>query len=214
MDYLTVGREIKVEFEEKKSLFIGHIKRVESEEEAKEFVEKIKNEHKDATHNVPAYIVGENRMIQKCSDNGEPQGTAGVPVLEVIKKNGITDTAIVVTRYFGGILLGTGGLVRAYSRSASDAVKEAGIVLKVKGVPLSIGINYDLLGKLQYHFSNKNWHIENIDYTDEVNILFNCESDKLEEVRKDVTEICHGNLKFNVGKEAYYFKGDNRLFQE
>ncbi|PJI09745.1 MULTISPECIES: YigZ family protein [Clostridium] len=214
MDYLTVRREAEVQFEEKKSIFIGHIKRVESEEEAKEFVERIKSEHKDATHNVPAYIVGENRMIQRYSDNGEPQGTAGIPVLEVIKKNGITDTAIVVTRYFGGILLGAGGLVRAYSKSAADAVKESGIVLKVKGVPLVITINYDLLGKIQYLFSNKNWHVENIEYTDEVKILFNCELDKLSEVKKEVTEICHGTSKFNIGEEKYYFKGENRLFTE
>lgn len=214
MDYLTVRHEVEVQFEEKKSTFIGHIKRVESEEEAKEFVEKVKSEHKDATHNVPAYIVGENRMIQRYSDNGEPQGTAGIPVLEVIKKNGITDTAIVVTRYFGGILLGAGGLVRAYSRSAADAVKASGIVLKVKGVSLTITINYDLLGKVQYLFSSKNWYIENIEYTDEVKILFNCEVDKLDEVKKEVTEICHGTSKFHMDEEKFYFKGENRLFTE
>ncbi len=117
MKYLTVKDETKSEFTEKKSLFIGHACRVYSEEEAIKFIEKIKTIYKDATHNVPAYIIGENREIQRYSDDGEPQGTAGIPALEVLKKKELTDTVIVITRYFGGTLLGSGGLIRAYSNT-------------------------------------------------------------------------------------------------
>lgn len=211
MSYFTIRKEACAQFEERKSVFIGHAKRVETESEAKEFVEKIKKEHKDATHNVYAYIVGKDMLIQKCTDDGEPQGTAGVPVLDVIKKNGITDVAIVVTRYFGGILLGTGGLVRAYSKGASEAVNESGIVEKVLGVQITIILNYELLGKLQYHFSIKNWHIEDILYTDKVEIKFNFESQYLDKIKKEISEICSGKCEFKIDKEGYYFKSENRL---
>lgn len=214
MSYFTIIKESCVQFEERKSIFIGHAKRVETEEEAKEFVNKIKNEHKDATHNVYAYIVGENMLTQKCTDDGEPQGTAGVPVLDVIKKNGITDTAIVVTRYFGGILLGTGGLVRAYSKGASEAVNDSGIVERVKGVAINIITTYELLGKVQYHFSIKNWHIENIEYTDKVKIVFICETKNLEDVKRQMLELCSGKCEFEIKEEKYYFKAKDRLVME
>jgi len=214
MEYFTIKKESCIQFEERKSIFIGHAKRVETEEEAKEFVNKIKNEHKDATHNVYAYIVGGNMLIQKCTDDGEPQGTAGVPVLDVIKKNGITDTAIVVTRYFGGILLGTGGLVRAYSRGASEAVNDSGIVERVKGEAIHIIIAYELLGKVQYHFSIKNWHIENIEYTDKVKIVFICETKNLDDVKRQILELCSGKCEFEIEEEKYYFKAKDRLVIE
>lgn len=214
MNYFTIIKESCIEFEEKKSIFIGHVKRVETEEEAKEFINKIKNEHKDATHNVYAYIIGRDMLTQKCTDDGEPQGTAGVPVLDVIKKNGITDTAIVVTRYFGGILLGTGGLVRAYSKGAADAVNDSGIVEKVKGVVINIITSYEILGKIQYHFSIKKWHIENIEYTDKVKIVFNCESKHLNAVKGQLLELCSGKCEFEIEDEKYYFKSKNRLIIE
>lgn len=214
MSYFTIKKESRIQFEERKSIFIGHVKRVETEEEAKEFVNKIKNEHKDATHNVYAYIVGENMLIQKCTDDGEPQGTAGVPVLDVIKKNGITDTAIVVTRYFGGILLGTGGLVRAYSKGASEAVNDSGIVERVKGAAINIITTYELLGKVQYHFSIKNWHIENIEYTDKVKIVFICETKNLDNVKGQILELCSGKCEFEIEEEKYYFKAKDRLIME
>jgi uncharacterized YigZ family protein len=140
MSYLTIKDTVSEEFEEKKSIFIGHAKRVYNEEDAKTFVSHIRNMHKQATHNVFAYIIGENKGIQRYSDDGEPQGTAGIPVIEVIKKNEVTDIAVVVTRYFGGVLLGAGGLVRAYSKAAAGAIKSAGIVEKVKGCVLFINI--------------------------------------------------------------------------
>ena len=146
--YITVKKRAEDSFEEKKSEFIGYVKRVTTEEEAKEFVAEIKSMHKQARHNCYAYIVGENMGIQRYSDDGEPQGTAGIPILEVIKKQGITDCAIVVTRYFGGILLGAGGLTRAYIKGASIAIDAAGVVEKVHGARVSIEIEYDLYGKI------------------------------------------------------------------
>lgn len=125
--YTTVRQEAHVEFEEKRSLFIGHATHVDSEEEALAFVKQLKKQYSDATHNVYAYLLKDG-IIARYSDDGEPQGTAGMPVLETIRKSGVNDVCVVVTRYFGGILLGAGGLVRAYSHSASIAIDGAGIV--------------------------------------------------------------------------------------
>lgn len=214
MGYFTVKNEVSSQFEEKKSIFIGHVKRVYSEDEAKEFINKIKSEQKEARHNVYAYVIGQNMGIQRYSDDGEPQGTGGVPVLEVIKKNEITDVVVVVTRYFGGILLGKGGLVRAYSKGASMAINDGGIVEKVKGIIIDIILEYDMLGKVQYLFEQKLWYIENTDYTDKVKLLMYCEVDKLEEVQREIIEATNGKCEIIVGDEEYYFKLDNRLFKE
>ncbi|MDZ5010506.1 YigZ family protein, partial [Clostridium perfringens] len=119
MSYITIRDFGEDEFIEKKSEFIGYAKRCESEEEAKAFIAEIKNKHKQATHNCWAYVIGENMVVQRYSDDGEPQGTAGIPILEVMKKSNVTDCAIVVTRYYGGILLGAGGLTRTYTKGAS-----------------------------------------------------------------------------------------------
>lgn len=214
MGYFTIKDEASSQFEEKKSVFIGHVKRVYSEDEAKEFINKIKNEQKEARHNVYAYVIGQNMGIQRYSDDGEPQGTGGVPVLEVIKKNEITDVVVVVTRYFGGILLGKGGLVRAYSKGAAMAVNDGGIVEKVKGAIIDIILEYDMLGKVQYLFEQKLWYIENTDYTDKVKLMVYCEVDKLEEVQSEIIEATNGKCEIIVGDEEYYFKLDNRLFKE
>ncbi len=214
MGYFTIKDEASSQFEEKKSIFIGHVKRVYSEDEAKEFINKIKNEQKEARHNVYAYVIGQNMGIQRYSDDGEPQGTGGVPVLEVIKKNEITDVVVVVTRYFGGILLGKGGLVRAYSKGAAMAINDGGIVEKVKGIIIDIILEYDMLGKVQYLFEQKLWYIENTDYTDKVKLMMYCEADKLEEVQSGIIEVTNGKCEIIVGDEEYYFKLDNRLFKE
>lgn len=214
MNYYTIKEEARAEFEEKKSEFIGHVKRVHSEDEAREFINKIKAANKEATHNVYSYIIGLNRGIQRYSDDGEPQGTAGIPVLEVLKKNEITDAVVVVTRYFGGVLLGAGGLVRAYSKAAAMAVKEAGIVEKVKGIHLELTIDYDLLGKIQYICSQKLWHIEDIEYSDKVKVHLYCEVLDIDMIEKEFTEATSGKAKFFRHDEKFYFKQGNRLFPE
>lgn len=214
MGCFTIKDEASAQFEEKKSVFIGHIKRVYTEDEAKDFINKIRAEHREARHNVYAYVIGENRGIQRYSDDGEPQGTGGIPVLEVIKKNEITDVVVVVTRYFGGVLLGKGGLVRAYSKGAAMAVSEGGIVEKVKGSVLDIILDYDMLGKVQYLFEQNSWYIENIDYTDKVKLIMYCPLDLLEKVQKEVVETTNGKSEVIIGDEDYYFKLENRLLKE
>lgn len=214
MSYLTINEEASAEFEEKKSTFIGNVKRIYSEEDAKAFINKIKSQNKEARHNVYAYIIGENMGVQRYSDDGEPQGTGGVPVLDVIKKSGITDVVVVVTRYFGGILLGTGGLVRAYSKGASLAIKAGGIVEKVKACSVDIVISYDLVGKLQYLLAQKIINIEASEYTDNVKITIFYESAALEDLKNEIVQVTSGKCNFNIGDEQYYFKQENRLFME
>ncbi|WP_138204676.1 YigZ family protein [Haloimpatiens lingqiaonensis] len=212
MGYLTIKHREEERFYEKKSEFIGYVKRVESEEEAKEFIGDIKNMHKQATHNVYAYVIGENMGIQRYSDDGEPQGTAGIPVLEVIKKNNVSDCAVVVTRYFGGILLGAGGLVRAYSKAASMAIQKGGIVEKVKGMPIEVIIDYDMLGKLQYTCEQNAWYIEEIIYTDKVTLLFYFEIDTKEQFEKRIIDITGGKVIIEERDENIFFKKENRLY--
>lgn len=214
MNYFTIKDEARDEFEEKKSAFICNIKRVYGEEEARTFINKIKSENREATHNVYAYIIGANKGIQRYSDDGEPQGTAGIPVLEVLKKNDITDVVVVVTRYFGGTLLGAGGLVRAYSKGASIAIKKGGIVEKVKGLALSITIDYDLLGKVQYLCNDKDWYIEDIEYFEKVKLKLLCEASIIDNIEKEVTEVTSGKAIIVKEKEELYFKCENRLFED
>lgn len=213
MAYITIRDRGEDSFEEKKSEFIGYAKRVENEEEAKEFVNEIKSMHKQARHNCWAYVIGENYGIQRYSDDGEPQGTAGIPILEVMKKQGITDCAVVVTRYFGGILLGAGGLTRAYTKGASIAVKAGGVVEKVKGAKISIEIEYDLIGKIQYLCGQNNWHIEDSEYTDKVTIHIYAEDEVIPVVEKDVVEATNGKAQISKSEEDIYFKEGNRLFK-
>ena len=213
MSYITVRNFGEDSFEEKKSEFIGYCKRVENEEEAKEFVNEIKNKHKQARHNCYAYIIGENMGIQRYSDDGEPQGTAGIPILEVMKKNEVKDCAVVVTRYFGGVLLGTGGLTRAYTKGAAIAIKSAGIVEKVDGVEIIIKIDYDLLGKIQYVCGQNQWHIEDSVYSDKVEIHILAEKSVAQVIEKNFIEETNGKAEISKENEGIYFKEENRLYQ-
>jgi uncharacterized YigZ family protein len=213
MIYKTIRMQATGEYEEKKSVFIASIKRVNNEEEAKQFISDIRNNYKEARHNVYAYIIGSNKGVQRYSDDGEPQGTGGIPVLEVIKKNDITDTVIVVTRYFGGILLGSAGLCRAYGKAASLAVKNGCVVEKVKGIELEIITDYDLLGKIQYTFNQKGWQIEAINYTDKVSISVICEIDKVTQIETVLFEIAANRFVFLKKKEDVYFQEEGKLFQ-
>lgn len=160
-----------------KSRFIAHVKPVESKEEADAFLAEIRAAYKDATHNVPAFVIGDKFQIQWGSDDGEPQGTSGAPMVQMLVKEGITNVAIVVTRYFGGIKLGTGGLVRAYTSSAQLGLEAAGICRVMTIVKLTVSIDYTFLAKVQ-NLSIKNladdmdnearFAIENIEYSDKV----------------------------------------------
>lgn len=212
MSYITIRDFGEDSFIEKKSEFIGYAKRVESEEEAKEFVSEIKSQHKQATHNCWAYMVGKNMGIQRYSDDGEPQGTAGIPILEVMKKSNVTDCAIVVTRYYGGILLGTGGLTRAYTKGASIALAAGGVVEKVNGADLGLHLDYDLIGKVQYVCGQNNWHIEDTEYTEKVVVHILAEETLIPTIEKEMIEISNGKIEIKKSNEGIYFKEDNRLF--
>ncbi|MDO4534217.1 MAG: YigZ family protein [Clostridium perfringens] len=212
MDYITVKKTTSDSFEEKKSEFIGYIKRVTTEEEAKEFVSEIKSKHKDARHNCWAYMIGQNKNIQRYSDDGEPQGTAGIPILEVIKKNDLTDCVVVVTRYFGGILLGASGLTRAYTKGAVIAINASGTVKKVLGLRVSIDVDYDLYGKIQYLCGENNWHIEDTEFTDKVKIYILAEKSESENIKLQITESTNGKANITFDRENIYFKEDNRLY--
>ncbi|WP_236687421.1 YigZ family protein, partial [Geobacillus sp. ZGt-1] len=157
-------REIVIE----KSRFICYINRAETEEEAVAFIQQIKKKHWDATHNCSAYLIGEHDQIQKANDDGEPSGTAGVPMLEVLKKKGVKDTVAVVTRYFGGIKLGAGGLVRAYSRAVSEGLNAAGIVERRLMRVMHVTIDYPWLGKVENELRSSVYTIKNIQYADRV----------------------------------------------
>jgi len=214
MGYITVKNYGEASFIEKKSEFIGYVTRVNSEEEAKAFVSEIKSKHKQARHNCYAYVIGQNMGTQRYSDDGEPQGTAGIPILEVMKKSGITDCAIVVTRYFGGILLGTGGLTRAYIKGATIAIKEAGVIEKVAGLKLTVKIEYDLLGKIQYLCTKNNWYIEEIQYLEHVEFFILVETSNSEIMEKEITNLTSGKAEMVKSEEGIYFKEEDRLYDD
>lgn len=206
-------REISKEFEEKKSLFIGNIKRIYTEDEGKNFLEKIRKNHPEASHNCWAYILGEKKLKKRYSDDGEPQGTAGIPILECINKKDITDVIVVVTRYFGGVLLGAGGLVRAYTKACSLAIEESGIVEVVPGVLVNLIISYDLLGKFQHSFLEDKIHIEDTIYADKVTIKCLIEICKIDSFKKTVANLSNGKCDMIFEEEKKYFKLENRLFE-
>jgi len=164
-----VEQEAHEEIVEKKSRFIAHVKPVKNEEEALLFISEMKAKFWDATHNVYAYVIGNNN-IQRYSDDGEPSGTAGVPVLEVIKKEGLQDIVVVVTRYFGGTLLGAGGLVRTYGKSAREGIHKAGIVTMKLCHRIIIQSDYTLLGKIQNEIANAGYIIGDINYEEDVTL--------------------------------------------
>ena len=189
--YVTVKQEAHVEFEEKRSLFIGHAIHVTSEEEAMEFVKKMKKQYSDATHNVWAYLM-KGGIIARYSDDGEPQGTAGMPVLEAIRKSGVEDVCIVVTRYFGGILLGAGGLVRAYSHSAVIAIEGAGIAVYEPFCEYELHCGYSEYQKYSNILSMENAIIDSTDFSDEVVVKFALKRTCAEKVLKKISEAGYG----------------------
>ena len=155
-------------FIEKKSKFITYVQPIYSEEEALQFLGSIRKKHYDASHNCYAYILGESMNIQRSSDDGEPSSTAGVPILEVLKKEEVTNSIIIVTRYFGGIMLGTGGLIRAYTEGAARGIKAAGTVRVQPFAVHQLIMDYSFLSKLQYEIPKKDYIIDNIEYLENV----------------------------------------------
>lgn len=170
-NYFTVKGYGESEIIISKSRFITYVDRVETEQEALLFIDKIKKMHASATHNCSCYLIGEHDQIQKANDDGEPSGTAGVPMLDVLKKQGLKDTVVVVTRYFGGIKLGGGGLVRAYSHATTEGIAAAQVVERKLHHVMKIAIDYVWLGKLENEIRNSDYTLRDIGYADTVEIF-------------------------------------------
>lgn len=186
-----------------KSRFIAYVNRVESEEEAIQFIQSIKKKHWDATHNCSAYMIGENDLIQKANDDGEPSGTAGVPILEVIKKKGLKDTAVVVTRYFGGIKLGAGGLIRAYGSTASEGINATGVVERRLMRVMKSTFDYTLLGKIENELRNSHYSIKEIHYLEKVMIESFAEEDAKQAFIDWMTDLSNGQALIEEGDMLY-----------
>ena len=201
-EYRTIEKEAFDEFTERRSRFIGYAKPVQTEEQAIKFINDKKKQHWDATHNVYAYRLREG-SVQRYSDDGEPQGTAGVPVLDVLQKSDVTDCVVVVTRYFGGILLGAGGLVRAYSHGASVAL-QAGGFLQMKLCEYGfVACDYSRYGRVAPLIMSHGGVIDSTDYTDQVAVHFHIEKDNLPPLQEELTELSAGDLSIECTGEAF-----------
>lgn len=192
------------EIVEKKSRFIAHVQAVDSVEEAQEFIEAVKKKYWDARHNCSAFSVGEMNPLTRCSDDGEPGGTAGKPILEVIQGSGIRNIVIVVTRYFGGTLLGTGGLVRAYTEAAKAGIENAVIIEKIPATRMKLFTEYTDLGKIQYILAQNQVTVENTEYTDKVEIRALFPEKEKKALCQALTEGTGGRVHIEDGEDVYY----------
>ena len=206
--YKTVYEGGTGEIVEKKSRFIATVRPVQTEEAALAFIEEMRKKYWDARHNCSAYILGERQEVMRCSDDGEPSHTAGKPMLDVLAGAGLTDTAVVVTRYFGGTLLGTGGLVRAYSAAVQEGLKNSRVITKCWGTMLEIGTDYNGIGKLQYLFGQRQIPLMDSEYTDKVRFTVLVPASKVQEITKAVTEITGGQAVIKEKKNLYYALAD------
>ena len=214
--YRTIYEGGQGEIVEKKSRFIATVRLVKTEEEAVKFIEEMKKKYWDATHNCSAYVIGERREIMRCSDDGEPQGTAGKPMLDVLLGEELYNTAVVVTRYFGGTLLGTGGLVRAYSKSVQEGLAQSRIITKYHGVLTEVGTDYNGVGKLQYLFAQKEIPIMNSQYEEAVKMQVLIPANRVDEIKKAVTEATNARASVTDLKELYFAvsEGEYLLFND
>ncbi|SEM65382.1 uncharacterized protein, YigZ family [Mesobacillus persicus] len=196
--YLTVKGYGEHEITIQKSRFIAFTERVETEEQAQDFIQKIKKKHRDANHNCSAYMIGEHDQIQKANDDGEPSGTAGVPILEVLKKRQLKDTVVVVTRYFGGIKLGAGGLIRAYGKATSEALNSIGIVERKLMRIMHTTIDYTLLGKVENDLRSSVYKIKEIHYLENVEIETFVEEGEKENFTAWIVELTNGQAVIKI----------------
>ncbi len=201
-DYSTINGSAEASFIERKSEFIGYIKHVETNDEAVDFINEIRARHRKATHNVYAYILRDG-STSRYSDDGEPQGTAGVPVLDVLQKEGLTDICCVVTRYFGGILLGGGGLVRAYSHSAKIAVEAAERLIMCRCCPIDVTMDYNLYGKINYVLPDFEVKVLDTIFASDVTVKLLVKIDFIDKLREKITDITNGNVLIEQYDECF-----------
>lgn len=204
--YYTVKQAGEHEIIIQKSRFIAHFSRAETEEKAIAFIESIKKQHWQATHNCSAYLIGEHNLIQKANDDGEPSGTAGVPMLEVLKKRNLKDTAVVVTRYFGGIKLGAGGLIRAYGGAVSEGLNAVGIVERTLMRLVHTTVEYTWLGKIENEIRQSPYLLQGIDYLNNVVIRTYVKEADTEAFQQWMTELTNGQAKLSEGELVYLEK--------
>lgn len=194
------------EIVEKKSRFIANAAPAGSEEEAAAFLESIRKKHYDARHHCSAFIIGRNRELVRSSDDGEPSGTAGRPILEVLLSKELTNTIVVVTRYFGGTLLGTGGLVRAYTEAAKAGIENARSATMRYGAEISVKTDYTDLGKIQYLLGNKGIPTLDSRYTDRVELIIRVPEEGIDRLLKDLTECTSARAVTEILKKEYYME--------
>ena len=209
----TILNQVEVSFEEKRSLFICNIKRISNEAEAVEFIGSIREKYKDATHNVYAYITN-NGISMRYSDDGEPQGTAGPPVLEVLKREELNDVAVVVTRYFGGVMLGAGGLVRAYGASCKQGVDGGKKVKRLQGVAFSLKCEYDKYGKVNNYLQSKNILIKSSEFMEAITMELICLKRDYDKFHCDIIEMMNGNDIIELKPELLCFVDEGEKLME
>lgn len=192
------------EIVEKKSRFIANIRKVESEAEAAAFIEEIRKKHYDARHHCNAFVIGDRAQLTRCSDDGEPSGTAGRPMLEVLLGSEIRNVCAVVTRYFGGTLLGTGGLVRAYTQAVQEALKTCPTAMMQFGKRIQIDTDYNNIGKILYFLGQEGLSQESSDYTDKIQLVVLVPGEKVEHFCKQITELTAGRSTTEVIEEVFY----------
>lgn len=190
---ITIKQAHSIENVISKSRFIAYIKPVSTENEAKAFIDEIKTKHKDATHNCSAYTVGPEMNIQKANDDGEPSGTAGIPMLEILKKQEIHNVCVVVTRYFGGIKLGAGGLIRAYSGAVRDVIYDIGRVELREAIPVTVTLDYDQTGKFKYELASTTFLLREQFYTDKVSYQIDVVKNEYDAFIDFLNRITSGN---------------------
>ncbi|WP_313346475.1 YigZ family protein [Sedimentibacter sp.] len=210
-NYKSVHKVGRDEIIINKSKFIGTSAPVGNEEEAINFIDSVRKEFKDATHNCYAYVIGENKNIQRYSDDKEPSGTAGMPILNVINQENLVNVAVVVTRYFGGVMLGAGGLVRAYTKGAKIGLESGIIVEKNLYYDVSFNLDYTLLGKMDNDLQKNNIIVKDKVYQETVKYSLLIEDDGIENIRNLVNEITNGKIDINIVHTAYYSVADGKI---
>ena len=193
--FITIKEDSYDEFVEKKSTFITHLVRVTSEEEAREFIQKMKKKHYDATHVCSCYVVGDNNEITRANDDGEPSGTAGAPMLDVLVKNEIKNVCATVIRYFGGTKLGTGGLVRAYGGGVINALKNATFVERKDALKIRLELDYSLNGKIEYEIEKTNFIVNNLEYTDKIIYTIYVMEEDYDSFQSWIANLTNGQFK-------------------
>ena len=211
LQYRVVFEGGEDEIVEKKSRFIATVIPAETEEEALAFIEAMRKKYWNATHNCFAYVIGERNQLQRCSDDGEPSGTAGRPMLDVLLGEEIHNIAVVVTRYFGGTLLGTGGLVRAYSAATQAGLRVSNIITKMKGFSLTIKTDYTGLGKIQYILGQRGIRTLNSIYADNVELEVLLPEDEVKTVMAEITEGTNGRAIQKLGDECWFAEIDGEM---